>query len=69
MNTYDAIMKAADHVSRNPGLHDFGSPGVPVEGHEKGCPLAWIGYFAQPRVEEEDRYNREATGALSLIHI
>lgn len=44
MNVYSAIMKAADHVEREPSLYEFRNVRVPDCG-SPGCMLGWIGYF------------------------
>ena len=48
MNIRDAILKAADHIERNPGEFNFQSvfiPSAPGCG-TPGCALGWIGHFA-----------------------
>lgn len=45
MNVYEAIMKAADHIEKNPGDFDFGNFRVPGCG-TPGCALGWIGVYA-----------------------
>jgi hypothetical protein len=47
MNIRDAILKAADHIERNPGEFNFGSTKIP-DGPgcgTPGCALGWIGAF------------------------
>ena len=44
MNIYNAILKAADHIERNPHLYDFYRSNVPNCG-TPGCMLGWIGHF------------------------
>lgn len=44
MNAYEATMKAADHIERNPQLFNFSCAIVPDCG-TPGCALGWIGYF------------------------
>jgi hypothetical protein len=43
-NIYDAIMKAADHIERNPELFQFHRIYVPECG-TPACALGWIGFF------------------------
>lgn len=48
MNIYDAIMKAADHIERNPSEFRFlrsAVPSAPFCG-SPGCALGWIGVFS-----------------------
>lgn len=49
MDVYSAVMKAADHIERNPGDFDFKSGSVPERCGTPGCALGWIGYFAKVR--------------------
>jgi hypothetical protein len=44
MNVYEAIMKAADHIERNPHLFDFDKERVPDCG-TPGCALGWTAHF------------------------
>lgn len=47
MNIYNAIMKAADHIERNPQEFSFVSVVIPKEPcGSPGCALGWIGHFA-----------------------
>jgi hypothetical protein len=46
MRTYDAILRAADHIDRHPKLFDFGRTRIPADRRTPGCALGWIGYFA-----------------------
>jgi hypothetical protein len=46
MNTYQAILRAADHIERQPRLFDFERTRVPGNCHTPGCALGWIGFFA-----------------------
>src|SRR5438552_2834077 len=46
MNTYQAILRAADHIQRHPQLFDFERTRVPRNCHTPGCALGWIGFFA-----------------------
>jgi alpha-beta hydrolase superfamily lysophospholipase len=41
---YTAIMKAADHIERNPRLFDFDRIDIPKCG-SPGCAIGWIGHF------------------------
>jgi hypothetical protein len=45
VNVYEAVMKAADHIERNPWRYDFcraiNSPGV--DGN--GCLVGWIAFY------------------------
>lgn len=45
MNLYNAIMKAADHIERDPESYNFGRIHVPDCGTQ-GCMLGWIGFYA-----------------------
>lgn len=45
MNERDAILKAADHIDRNPSLFDFGAGYVPPAPGCPACALARIGYY------------------------
>lgn len=44
MEIYNAIMKAADHIERNPHSYNFFNSVVPECGTQ-GCMLGWIGHF------------------------
>lgn len=44
MNIRDAILKAADHIEREPRTYDFCGMYVPGCG-SVGCLWGWIGYF------------------------
>jgi hypothetical protein len=44
MNTREAILKAADHIERNPHLFRFSRTEIPDCG-TPGCALGWIGFF------------------------
>jgi hypothetical protein len=46
MRTFAAILRAADHIERNPRLFDFGRTRVPHSCRTRGCALGWIGFFA-----------------------
>lgn len=49
MNIYNAIMKAADHIEKNPtefAWHSCVVPSIPHCG-TPGCALGWIGSFMQ----------------------
>lgn len=46
MNVYEAMMKAADHIEKNPRLFDFDVCAIPNECGTPGCALGWIGVFA-----------------------
>lgn len=52
MNIYNAIMKAADHIERNPDLFSFSPILIPDCG-TPGCALGWIGHFADCRSEKD----------------
>ena len=43
----EAILKAADHIERNPREFNFSSTSIPSERGcgTPGCALGWIGYF------------------------
>lgn len=45
MNIREAILKAADHIERNPLDFDFWKTGVPGSCGTPGCALGWIGHF------------------------
>ena len=45
MNIREAILKAADHIERNPEDFRFTQPAVPDQCGTPGCALGWIGYF------------------------
>ena len=45
MNIHDAVMKAADHIERNPHLFEFDMNPVPHDCGTPGCALGWVGYF------------------------
>jgi hypothetical protein len=67
MNIYNAIMLAADWIERHPKQHSYVYPSVPDSPEDKGCPLAWIGYFAQPG---KKRFERKAyTARVVAPHI
>jgi hypothetical protein len=46
MNTYDAIMKAADQIEQHPDTLEFMAVAIPHDRTCLGCPLGWIGHFA-----------------------
>jgi hypothetical protein len=46
MDTYQAILRAADHIQRQPQLFDFERTRIPGNCHTPGCALGWIGFFA-----------------------
>lgn len=59
MNIREAILKAADHIERNPGDFNFNTSRVPHPCKTPGCALGWVGFFL--RVEGEDDFlNRTA---------
>jgi hypothetical protein len=45
VNIRQAILKAADHIERNPRSFDFHRLTVPGGCGTPGCALGWIGYF------------------------
>lgn len=45
MNVYKAIMKAADHIERNPHDFKFTQAQAPDRCGSPGCALGWIGFF------------------------
>lgn len=47
MNVREAVLKAADHIERNPGEFDFGSPTAPSGAGcgTPGCALGWVSTF------------------------
>lgn len=53
MNIYDAMMKAADHIERNPRLFNFDMCSIPGDCGTPGCALGWIGYFAGIKNDDE----------------
>jgi hypothetical protein len=60
VNIYDAIMKAADHINRNPSDFDF-MRYRPSKCGTPGCALGWISFFAKTPVDDHHR------GALPLM--
>lgn len=51
MNTYQAIMRAADQIEQNPTTFRFFSTDIPNVCGTPGCALGWIGFFADlPRM-------------------
>ena len=48
---YEAIMRAADHIERNPGEFKFVATEIPVRPGcgTPGCALGWIGCFLDMR--------------------
>lgn len=52
MNIYDAIMKAADQIEKNPELWDFNTLAIPECG-TPGCALGWIGHFSKCKISKE----------------
>ena len=46
MSIRDAILKAADHIERNPCSFDFWNNRIPKHCGSPGCVLGWIGFFA-----------------------
>ena len=63
MDTYQAILRAADHIERQPQLFDFERTRVPRNCRTPGCALGWIGFFAG-RTEARIR----AMLGLSFLH-
>ena len=52
---YDAIMKAANHIEKNPGIFEYSISNIPRCG-SPGCALGWIGYFAgEPAGKQVER--------------
>jgi len=50
MNVRNAILKAADHIEKNPNEFDFMAIGFPEPGCKTpGCALGWIGSFLGKR--------------------
>lgn len=45
LSVYQAIMKAADHIERNPREFSFGRVFVPTACGTPGCALGWIDFF------------------------
>ena len=45
MEIRDAILKAADHIERNPGLFSFIASHIPSDCGTPGCAVGWINYF------------------------
>lgn len=43
---YTAIMKAADHIERNPSLFNFSEHRKPDDCGTPGCAIGWIGLFS-----------------------
>jgi hypothetical protein len=66
MEIYDAIMKAADHIERNPALFRFESVYIPGDCGTPGCALGLIGYFLGI---SEDRAAQECGGTHTVPHI
>src|ERR1700760_2850261 len=46
MDTYQAILRAADHIDRQPQLFDFERTRIPGNCRTPACALGWIGFFA-----------------------
>jgi hypothetical protein len=46
MNIREAILKAADHIERNPRDFNFDHAGIPDSCGSPGCAIGWIAYFA-----------------------
>lgn len=67
MNIYNAIMKAADHIERNPGEFRFSSIGLPkgIGCGAPGCALGWIGFFAGVAHKTFDTISLVATNGVS----
>lgn len=63
VNLYTAIMKAADHIERNPKQYAFHATLIPPCG-TPGCMLGWIGHFAGvgDRRDVLEAVNRELLG-------
>ncbi len=49
MNIREAILKAADHIERNPRMFNFDEVVVPGNCGTPGCALGWIGHFSGVR--------------------
>ena len=64
MDIYTAVMKAADHIERNPHLFKFTESCVPDCG-TPGCALGWISHFLGERPGQLFR----AEVALGFEHI
>jgi len=62
MNVYEVINKAADHIEQYPERFDFWTVYPPKGPEEKGCAIAWIGYFAGANSRELCSIAREVLG-------
>lgn len=49
MNVYQAVLAAADHIERNPGLFSYFECESPGDHISKGCYVGWIGFFMGER--------------------
>jgi hypothetical protein len=63
MKIYNAIMRAADHIDRNPGDFQFTQGIVPHACGTPGCALGWVGHFLGTR---QDTYHGVAEVDLEL---
>jgi hypothetical protein len=52
MNIRQAILKAADHIERNPHLFDFKVWLMPNDCGTPGCAIGWIGLFSGKTFEK-----------------
>ena len=55
MNTYDAIMKAADIIEQHPDWYDFSLNTKPDCG-TPGCMVGWIGHCAGINLEKDQEW-------------
>lgn len=67
MDIRTAILKAADHIERNPKLFDFCATWVPddTDCGTPGCALGWIGHFAN--IQRGCSYGAEIYVAPALV--
>lgn len=54
MNTYDALMAAADHIEKFPQLYSFDTTRMVTTNRPIGCMLARIAHFAALDVRDAD---------------
>lgn len=61
---YDAIIKAANRIQRDPGCYSFWENGKPARSGGIGCLLGWIGYYLQVPYDKDGAYPHKVAHVL-----
>lgn len=67
MNIRQAILKAADHIEKNPYLFRYSEISVPDDCGTPGCALGWIGCFMGGNYYEDDRGQKICFPSVSAV--